>query len=117
MTTIIRVRRGSHRRRGRDRDAQPDQRALPFAGQPDGGQHSQPAARVIHAYEVPPLDDRLPDPRLIYLQTMLGAVEMLHNGATAVHDDACCNPWPTRPAIVMNARCGPNFTRWVGNGR
>ena len=28
-------------------------------------------------YEVPPLDDRLPDPRLIYLQTMLGAVEML----------------------------------------
>ena len=23
--------------------------ALPFAGQPDGGQHSQPAARAVHA--------------------------------------------------------------------
>ncbi len=56
-------------------------------------------------YEVPPLGDRLPDPRLIYLQTMLGAVEMLRNGVTAVHDDAFHNPWPTRPAIdaVMSA--------------
>jgi 5-methylthioadenosine/S-adenosylhomocysteine deaminase len=56
-------------------------------------------------YEVPPLNDRLPDPRLIYLQTMLGAVEMLRNGVTAVHDDAFYNPWPTRPAIdaVMSA--------------
>ncbi len=56
-------------------------------------------------YEVPPLGDRLPDPRLIYLQTMLGAVEMLRNGVTAVHDDAFHNPWPTREAIeaVMSA--------------
>ena len=56
-------------------------------------------------YEVPPLGDRLPDPRLIYLQTMLGAVEMLRNGVTAVHDDAFHNPWPTQPAIdaVMSA--------------
>ena len=36
---------------------------------------------------------------------MLGAVEMLCNGVTAVHDDAFYNPWPTRPAIdaVMSA--------------
>ncbi len=56
-------------------------------------------------YEVPPLGDRLPDPQLIYLQTMLGAVEMLRNGVTAVHDDAIHNPWPTQPAIdaVMSA--------------
>jgi 5-methylthioadenosine/S-adenosylhomocysteine deaminase len=56
-------------------------------------------------YEVPPLSDRLPDPRLIYLQTMLGAVEMLRNGVTAVHDDAFHNPWPTQRAIdaVMSA--------------
>ena len=50
-------------------------------------------------YEVPPLGDRPADPRLIYLQTMLGAVEMLRNGTTAVHDDAFHNPWPTRSAI------------------
>jgi 5-methylthioadenosine/S-adenosylhomocysteine deaminase len=56
-------------------------------------------------YEVPPLGDRLPDPRLIYLQTMLGAVEMLRAGVTAVHDDAFHNPWPTRTSIdaVMSA--------------
>jgi 5-methylthioadenosine/S-adenosylhomocysteine deaminase len=56
-------------------------------------------------YEVPPLGNRLPDPRLIYLQTMLGAVEMLRYGVTAVHDDAFHNPWPTRTAIdaVMSA--------------
>jgi 5-methylthioadenosine/S-adenosylhomocysteine deaminase len=56
-------------------------------------------------YEVPPLGGHLPDPRLIYLQTMLGAVEMLRNGTTAVHDDAFHNPWPTRAAIdaVMSA--------------
>ena len=36
---------------------------------------------------------------------MLGAVEMLRSGVTAVHDDAFHNPWPTRPAIdaVMSA--------------
>jgi cytosine/adenosine deaminase-related metal-dependent hydrolase len=34
-------------------------------------------------YEVPPLGDRPPDPRLIYLQTMLGSVEMLRHGITA----------------------------------
>jgi 5-methylthioadenosine/S-adenosylhomocysteine deaminase len=56
-------------------------------------------------YEVPPLGDRPPDPRLIYLQTMLGAVEMLRHGVTAVHDDAFHNPYPTRTSIdaVMSA--------------
>jgi 5-methylthioadenosine/S-adenosylhomocysteine deaminase len=36
---------------------------------------------------------------------MLGAVEMLRHGVTAVHDDAFHNPWPTRTAIdgVMSA--------------
>jgi hypothetical protein len=46
-------------------------------------------------YKVPPLDD----PRLIYLQTMLGALEMLRNGVTAAHGDAFYNPWPTLPTI------------------
>lgn len=60
---------------------------------------------VFMLYEVPPLGDALPDPRLIHLQTMLGAVEMLRRGITAVHDDAFHNPWPTRAAIdaVMSA--------------
>ena len=35
------------------------------------------------------------DPRLTYLTTMLGAIEMLKCGVTAVHDDAFHNPYPT----------------------
>lgn len=56
-------------------------------------------------YEVPPLADAFADERLGYLQTMLGAVEMLKGGVTAVHDDPYYNPWPTMPAInaVMQA--------------
>jgi cytosine/adenosine deaminase-related metal-dependent hydrolase len=37
-----------------------------------------------------------PDPQLVYLQTMLGAIEMLKAGVTAVHDDAFHNPYPTQ---------------------
>ena len=39
-------------------------------------------------FEVPPSGTAEPDPRLVYLQTMLGAIEMLKAGVTAVHDDA-----------------------------
>jgi 5-methylthioadenosine/S-adenosylhomocysteine deaminase len=47
-------------------------------------------------FEVPPLGMAQPDPRLVYLTTMLGAIEMLKTGVTAVHDDAFHNPHPTR---------------------
>src|SRR4051812_2837013 len=50
-------------------------------------------------YEVPPLGDVVDSPRLHYLRTLLGAVEMLKLGVTAVHDDAFFNPMPT-PATV-----------------
>lgn len=50
-------------------------------------------------FEVPPFGMAEPDPRLVYLQTMLGAVEMLKAGVTAVHDDAFHNPYPTQASI------------------
>jgi 5-methylthioadenosine/S-adenosylhomocysteine deaminase len=50
-------------------------------------------------FEVPPLGTAAPDERLVYLQTLLGAVEMLKTGVTAVHDDAFHNPYPTAEAI------------------
>jgi cytosine/adenosine deaminase-related metal-dependent hydrolase len=49
-------------------------------------------------FEVPP-GATTPDPRLTYLQTMLGAIEMLKCGVTAVHDDAFHNPHPTQDSI------------------
>jgi cytosine/adenosine deaminase-related metal-dependent hydrolase len=50
-------------------------------------------------FEVPPSGTSTPDPRLTYLQTMLGAIEMLKCGITAVHDDAFHNPYPTQDSI------------------
>ncbi len=50
-------------------------------------------------FEVPPSGLAKPDPRLTYLTTMLGAIEMLKCGVTAVHDDAFHNPYPTQDAI------------------
>ena len=50
-------------------------------------------------FEVPPGGTAEPDPRLTYLQTMLGAIEMLKCGVTAVHDDAFHNPYPTQDSI------------------
>jgi len=47
-------------------------------------------------FEVPPSGAAEPDARLTYLQTMLGAIEMLKCGVTAVHDDAFHNPYPTQ---------------------
>ena len=50
-------------------------------------------------FEVPPAGTAKPDARLTYLQTMLGAIEMLKSGVTAVHDDAFHNPYPTQDSI------------------
>ncbi len=47
-------------------------------------------------FEVPPHGMAESDPRLTYLTTMLGAIEMLKCGVTAVHDDAFHNPFPTQ---------------------
>jgi 5-methylthioadenosine/S-adenosylhomocysteine deaminase len=60
---------------------------------------------VFMLYEVPPLSQAPESPRLYYLRTLLGAVEMLKLGVTAVHDDAFFNPVPTPEAIdaVMEA--------------
>ncbi len=50
-------------------------------------------------YEVPPLSDRPPDGRFAYVRTMLGNIEMLKLGITAVHDDAFYVPVPTPETI------------------
>jgi cytosine/adenosine deaminase-related metal-dependent hydrolase len=56
-------------------------------------------------FEVPPLAEIGASPRLAYVQTLLGAVEMLKGGVTAVHDDPYYNPYPTAETIdaVMRA--------------
>ncbi|MGQ0663822.1 MAG: amidohydrolase family protein [Pseudomonadota bacterium] len=56
-------------------------------------------------YEVPPLDAPVASGRLGYVQTLIGAVEMLKGGVTAVHDDAYHNPYPTEAGIdaIMQA--------------
>jgi 5-methylthioadenosine/S-adenosylhomocysteine deaminase len=50
-------------------------------------------------FEVPPAGTGRADPRLTYLTTMLGGIEMLKAGVTAVHDDAFHNPHPTQESI------------------
>jgi cytosine/adenosine deaminase-related metal-dependent hydrolase len=56
-------------------------------------------------YEVPPLGQGGVGTRLAYVQTLLGAVEMLKHGITAVHDDPYHNPAPTPEGIsaIMQA--------------
>jgi 5-methylthioadenosine/S-adenosylhomocysteine deaminase len=54
---------------------------------------------IYMLYEVPPLWDAPPDPRLNYVRTMLGNMEMLKLGITAVHDDAYYVPMPTPESI------------------
>ena len=65
-------------------------------------------------HEVPPPGVPGPSPELVRLQTLLGAVEMLKAGVTAVHDDAFHNPSPTRAGIdaMMGAyaECGLRAT-------
>lgn len=60
---------------------------------------------VFMLYEVPPLSDKPPSPRLSYLRTMLGAMEMLKLGITSVFDDAFHNPVPTPETVdaIMEA--------------
>ena len=52
-----------------------------------------------------PADGAVMDPRAVYVRTMLGALEMLKSGVTAVLDDAFFVPAPTAAAIdaVMQA--------------
>jgi cytosine/adenosine deaminase-related metal-dependent hydrolase len=56
-------------------------------------------------YEVPPLADNPPGGREAYVRTMLGAMEMLKLGVTAVMDDAFHVPKPTSETIdgIMQA--------------
>ena len=54
---------------------------------------------IFMLYEVPPFSDEPPSPHLNFVRTMLGAVEMLKLGVTAVHDDAFYNPRATPEAI------------------
>lgn len=56
-------------------------------------------------YEVPPLTERPPTKRAAYIRTLLGAIEMLKLGITAVMDDAFFVPHPTPETIdgVMEA--------------
>ena len=56
-------------------------------------------------HEVPPLGQGAISARLAYVQTMLGAVEMLKGGVTAVHDDPYHNPAPAEEGInaIMRA--------------
>jgi len=54
---------------------------------------------IFMLYEVPPLSDSPPDPRHIYIRTMLSSLEMIKNGITAVHDDAYYVPYPTPDTI------------------
>ena len=54
---------------------------------------------VFMLYEVPPFSNDPPSPRLNYVRTMLGNIEMLKLGVTSVHDDAFYVPMPTPDAI------------------
>jgi 5-methylthioadenosine/S-adenosylhomocysteine deaminase len=60
---------------------------------------------IFMLYEVPPMSDKPPSKRLNYVRTMLGAMEMLKLGVTAVHDDAFHIPVPTPESIdgIMEA--------------
>jgi 5-methylthioadenosine/S-adenosylhomocysteine deaminase len=54
---------------------------------------------IFMLYEVPPLSDTPPDPRHVYVRTMLSSIEMLKLGITSVHDDAYYVPFPTSDTI------------------
>ncbi len=47
---------------------------------------------VFMLREVPPLASSAPDPRLVYVSTMLGAMEMLKTGVTSVMDERIPRP-------------------------
>ena len=56
-------------------------------------------------HEVPPLAASGDESRLAYVRTLIGAVEMLRRGITAVHDDAYHVPVATRESVdaIMRA--------------
>ena len=54
---------------------------------------------IFMLYESPVPDGDGPTPRMAYVRTLLGAVEMLKGGVTAVQDDAFLMPHPT-PGII-----------------
>ena len=54
---------------------------------------------IFMLYEVPPLSDALPPDRMVYVCTMLGAVEMLKHGITSVQDDTFFTPFPSPGSI------------------
>jgi 5-methylthioadenosine/S-adenosylhomocysteine deaminase len=54
---------------------------------------------IFMLYEVPPLKETPPDPRHVYVRTMLSTLEMLKTGVTSVHDDAFYVPYPTEDTI------------------
>lgn len=60
---------------------------------------------IFMLYESPALEELMASPRVAYVRTMLGAIEMLKNGVTAVQDDAFYVPHPTPEVIdgVMQA--------------
>ena len=54
---------------------------------------------IFMLYQVPPFGEAPPSPRLNYVRTMLGILEMLKLGVTTAHDDAYFVPAPTEEAI------------------
>jgi 5-methylthioadenosine/S-adenosylhomocysteine deaminase len=54
---------------------------------------------IFMLYESPSLPSLMPTPREAYLRTMLGALEMLKSGTTAVQDDAFFLPYPTTDIV------------------
>ena len=60
-------------------------------------------------YEVPPLMDRVATPRFAYVRTMLGAMEMLKQGVTAVHDDCFFVPVVTHEEVDSVMRAYADF--------
>ena len=50
-------------------------------------------------FEVPPISSEPASKRLNYIRTMVGVMEMIRNGTTAVYDDTNYNPYPTMEAI------------------
>src|SRR5687767_7463948 len=62
---------------------------------------------IFMLYEVPPLAATGDEARLAYVRTLLGAMEMLSRGITAVHDDAYHVPVARREVIdaMMQAYC------------
>jgi 5-methylthioadenosine/S-adenosylhomocysteine deaminase len=54
---------------------------------------------IFMLYEVPPLSEIPLSSRLLYIGTILGAIEMLKLGITSVHDDAYFVPVPSNDRI------------------